>query len=265
MAIGLLAATAVNSRGEDPQPTPPPTPLPTPVVTPTVSFIPPLSVEDCSELLKRALQLLPEKDRAPLEPGIAASVRSMAETTANYLSFRDDLHTSLVHYNWSELGKGWVQNDPGRADSDMFKFDPPIRSISALSLDTMGGDVWLHRLEIWDEKDSKRQEFDYREAPKLLRADLPRRDVFHLWRRTTISRVRVEYSRANPPEGGIRAGVVLYGGATRTNRPEHVKTAIWFLHEAVASIDTKDWAAARYKIAEATENIEDYLRRNRPR
>lgn len=232
---------------------------------PTLSYMPPLSLEECQNLIMRAHSLIPAEGAAEkIDPSLAAALASIAQTSANYLHFRSDLHPSFSHYRWIELVGGRVENNIGETDHDIKRFNPPVEGISALSLEARHGDIWLHRILVFDEKDNMRQEFDYSKEPRLLRHALPRRDVYHLWRRTTISRIEIEYARAVPNQQNPTPQVGIFAGLTTRARPEHVKTAIFHLQEAHEQILTGDWETARESLALANERLRDYLRRNRP-
>jgi hypothetical protein len=148
---------------------------------------------------------------------------------------------------------------PRRPDQDAILFEPPVERISAISLQATGGDVRVHRIRVIDEKNSTRQLFDYDSKPLLVRHLLPRREVFHLWRRTTISRIELEYARVDST-GGVRPRIIIFGGTT--SRREYIKTALFQLELASDRLNRKDWARALDAVAEAKEGLGDYMRKN---
>ncbi|MBI1289796.1 hypothetical protein GC173_00940 [bacterium] len=276
LAMALCASVTLLASvpAEEPVPTatPAPTPSPTATVTPApttaapVRFIPPLSIAECQDLMRRAEKLIPPDGAPSPDPTWVAGLQSMVETCGNYLNFRSDLHTSLSQYRWIELGGGRVENNPGGVDKDAKTFDPPIEGISAISLEARSADVYLHRLVVFDEKNRKRQDFDFSTNPQLLRHALPRRDVYHLWRRSTVSRIEMEYSTVKEREPGEpRARVAVFAGITNRSRPEFVKTTIWHLHVAREEIGKRDWAKARMELIQANEVLDEYVRRNNPK
>jgi len=271
-AVGISLSFGLWARADEPAatPTPSPTASPTPTAAatplPPLNFIPPLSLAECQDLMSRAETLIPNNPQAAPDAAWVASLQSMVETSANYLRFRSDLHTSLSQYRWVELTGGRVENNPGGVDRDEKVFDPPVEGVSAFSLEARNGDVYLHRLVVFDEKQEKRQEFDFSKEPDLLRHAIPRRDVYHLYRRSTISRIEMEYSTVKPREpGSPRVVVAVFAGMTTRSRPEFVKTAIWHLQEARKAIAARDWPRAKTEMSAANNRLSEYIRRNNPK
>ncbi len=248
---------------EEPTPTPEPTPEPTPTPTPTptpVPYLPPLSLGECHELIERVLSYVPTVDDGSLPPDIHLdSLVRMVTSSYNYLNFRDDLHTSLIHYNWTELGEVRVDRTEG-IDSGTLRFDPPSPRVSAISIDVRRGDIWLHRMRVYDEREELRHEFDYTVTPRLIRHSLPRRQVFHLWRRADVARIDTEFSRANP-NLGTSPIVTLTAGTT--NRPEHVKMALFHLNEARNELRELRWSRARSELERAHTAVGNQIKGQR--
>ncbi len=246
---------------------PPPTeaessqqPAPTPKPT-RVFFLPPLSLNECLSMIDRIEKALP-KEANPDPESMQYSpetLRRMVRSCYNYLNYRDDLHSSLSDYRWIWLNSGTVESTGQSPDKDLFVFDPPIERISALSLETRRGDTYIHQIRVFDEKDKLRDSWVYSESPRLLRHSLPRRQVYHLWRRTTISLIEIEYSRAMVGED-YRPLVIIYGGITDDR--EYIKTAIYYLDLAARDVTAQKWPQAREDLLEAREKIEEYLEDN---
>ena len=274
MAAGVVMLCARGLAQQDiPQPTPLPTlarteappaapfvedPASNPRPTPTpVPFLAPLSLRKSLELLERVESLLPTGDAAArgLPPDAPVySLQRMILSVYNYMEFRDDLHTSLADYQWVLLGRGEVNNSAGETASAIYRFNPPVEYISALSFEVGDADAFLHRVVVYDEAGQVRETF-VRKPAILLQHSLPRREVFHIWRRTTISRVEMEFSRANV--GGKAPVVVMRGGITQ--KPEYIKTAMYWLRIARTSLDENNVPAARQALTESRRNIERYL------
>lgn len=260
----VAAASANNANGGNEESQVSATEAPTATVKPRalpMRFVPPFSLRECLKLIDRCIQHTPGEGETTPEQDAAVPVTAidrMVVACANYLRNRDDLHSSLVDYRWIQLDEGKVQNAKGTVDKDTLDFSPPVEAISALSLAAQRGDAYIHQIRVYDEKGNLRDSwFDYRDrAPKLLRHSLPRRQVFHLWRRTTISRIEIEYSRANRGEE-FRPKVVVYGGIT--DKPEYIKTAIYYLDYARRQLEQKDWENAREALIDAREEIVNYL------
>lgn len=234
-------------------------------------YFPPLSLVECLDQLRAIQRLIPPETvpTAQAEEHSALIIRRV-QSIFNYLKFRDDLHTSLADYQWVPLGEEKVQNDPQMADADVFTYDPPVTRISALSLSVTGGDVYIHKLRVIDEKDRLRQEWDHTKRPVFLRSLLPRREVFHLWTRTTISRIEVSYSRATNVPTDSFPRVTIFGGITE--KTEHIKTAMRHLqevelavrqtvanHAAEQAVEPAEWQDARFHLRKADEEIREYL------
>lgn len=246
------ATTATAAAAPGPSPTAGPRALP-------VRLRPPLSVKETLDQVTRVAAQVP---RTPSGQPEGVTVEEMAAVIRNcyaYLVYRDDLHTSLANYTWVVLDDSKVQNEPGRVDTDVSTFSPPERRISAIGLECLEGDVYVHRMRVYDENKLLRAEFDFTTNPRLLRHNLPRREVFHLWRRSTISRIEVTYSRASI--GGDTPRVRLYGGIT--DRVEHVKTAIYHLENAERYLRARKWADATESLKDADEAIRKYMEQNR--
>ncbi|MCC5875613.1 MAG: hypothetical protein JJU11_05280 [Candidatus Sumerlaeia bacterium] len=232
----------------------------TPEVQP-LSFRPPLSLNECLQLIDTMVNTLPNtnSEDGPLDSVPSASLIRMIDVLYSYLNFRDDLHTSLAHYEWMRLGETRVADPGDTADRDSLHFDAPVRNISALSLAVDRGDVYLHGLWVYDESGQERQQFLF-DPPLRLRHSLPRMEVFHLWRRTEISRIEMKYSRAEDMDRSPK--VFVRGGVT--NRREFIKTALYNLKkEAEPAIHQGRYADARIHLQSARGNITDYIRQNR--
>ena len=241
------------------QPTPSPTPLASPVATPQpagkpapLPVPPPLSLSECQSILADAMKRIPASGSAAEDP----TAQRMLRSVENYLKFRDDLHTSLANYTWKTLKSAKVENKPGEVDRDTFTFDPAVPYISALGFKVSDGDVWLHRVLIYDENKHLRDVHSF-ENPRLLQQLLPRLEVFHLWRRSTISKIEVEYSRANP--GPTEPRVVVLGGMTIER--EYIKTAIYHLSAASEALNHHDSKSARESVTYAQREIQSYIGR----
>lgn len=241
---------------EAPEAAPEPEPEPEPL-----TFRPPLSLNECLQLIDQIMANIPEENSGsgalPHVP--TPSILRMIDSCYGYLNIRDDLHTSLAHYQWMRIGETRVADPGEERDRDVLHFDTPVRNISALSLHVDRGDVLLHGMWVYDEEGMERQQF-YFNPPKRLRHSLPRMEVFHLWTRTQISRIEIEYTRAE--EMNRSPKVFISGGVT--NRREYIKTALYNLKkEAEPAILQGRYAEARRHLDSARENIVEFSRLNR--
>lgn len=220
--------------------------------------LPPLSLNDCIDIVNRALDGVQIPPDAPAEE-LARHSNDLVQligTAYNYLNFRDDLHTSLANYQWVELGRVGIDNSDSKTDNDVVAFEVPMERISALSLEAVDGDCRIHYLAVYDEKGQLRDEYNFRKEPRLLRHSLPRREVFHLWRRTTISRIVVENSRIGPRKES-KPKLRILGGITE--RRELIKTALYHLSRARDSARNHDWQTTREALLNAKEKILDQI------
>lgn len=220
---------------------------------PRTTVRPPLSLEEALSQLRQAQLRLAAADGA-----VPEDIPQTIGSVINYLSFRDDLHTSLANYTWTALGNAKVENST--RDRDELSFDPPVKRVSALTFEAVGGDLRVQKLWVYDEFDRLRDEFDYEAEPRVVRSDLPRRQVFHLWRRTTIKRVEWEASRLAVNERSpVSPRLILLGGIT--DRPEHVKTALYQLMLAQTALQEANRKQATETLARAAQALADQLKR----
>lgn len=253
VAAAAQGAPPVRPANADPGPTPAPTPLLSPAQTT------PFSLNDCRQRINQALDFLSDPAATSGEQGLPTrrAAYTLADRVINYLEVRDYLHTSLAHYTWSPLDSNKVENLPNTVDTDTFDFKGDIPHISALSFEIEDGDAFLHTVRVYDENDNVWEH--QLEPPVLLQHSLPRREVFHLWRRTTLRKVEVEYSRANP---GTREEprVHLWGGVT--DRKEHIKTALYHLRMGREAVREGNVEEARTALAQADRFIGEFIRSN---
>lgn len=225
------------------------------------AFYAPLSFEDALRLIESVLNDLPKgEDGDAADP---ARLRDMAESAHLYLQYQHDLHSSLSDYTWIYLDDEPVENDPGLTDRDTVRLDPPVEMIGAIGLEARGGDVQVHRLTVFDENDEFRDEWS-RPIPWMLRSRLPRFQIFQIWRRTTVGRIEIEYSRANQEE---RPRVVFNGGRNVDGRPERIKTAMERLEMATRLLDREPvrWETVGSHLTLASEEIRQFMEEERSR
>jgi len=255
--LAAMAGGAIHVIGAQ---SPTPTPGAAPTVAPSPVFRPPLSLSECLSLIDRSRNFIaPTGDRTAAPTVAPRDITRMVRSATNYLIFRDDLHSTLSDYQWVLLADGKVQDDDGKPDRDLYEFDPPVKSISAISLESQGGDVSVHLVRVIDEKDNERQRFPSSGEPFMLQHSLPRRHVLHLWKRTTISRIEIDYANTAPRPGSVPR-VVIMGGITEQR--EYVKTAIYHLQQATGALESGDYVGARADLHEARANIARYLELN---
>ncbi len=217
-------------------------------------FRQPLSLKETLSLVRESITWIPAEteisDETTLE--LSRTIQSCTE----YLKFRNDLHTSLADYEWYHLGDDKVQNNPGNYDEDTFYWDPPVKNLNAISLNSLYGDVYIDMVKVFDDQGSVKFSFSD-PNPKVLRNLLPRREVFHLWSSTDVQEIRIRYRKVKA-DPNLTPKVILRGGVA--HRPEYIKTAIWNLTNSQGRIREKNWVEARVELQSAASNISDYLR-----
>lgn len=232
-----------------------------------ISFRAPFSLNDCLNLLAFAASVLPEGENA-LQRIDRDSYLRLLESVSNYLKERDDLHASLVGYKWETIERARVRT--GVIESLDLPFTGPDappgttipKGVTALSFIVERGDVLFHNMKVYDVEDQLIAEFR-REQALVLRHSLPKREFFFLWQPTDVGRITLALSKASPADE-VHPRILILAG--RTNRPEHGKSAIWFLDGAHADIRAGRPEEARAKIRRAQAELRlfrDSVRRDR--
>jgi hypothetical protein len=219
-----------------------------------ISYLPPLSVEDCialSQRLTRHLDHVPDR----VDPGsIDPSAFRMVDSLRAYLRSRDEQYSSPLDYEWSFISKGRVSRDG--PDVDVFEFPEAIDRVSVLGFEAEDGDIVIHQVKVYDESGAIiagfRGEHDNR---WLVQAYYPRRDLFHLWRRATISKIEVRYEAADPAAHTDPRLIINVG---KSNIREYGKMAIFHAGEAKDALSVGDIAAARKALTELHKNAADF-------
>ena len=258
-------ANLPGSPGPEPAPAPADAAVPERAAEPLppLRFRPPFSLDDCRALLQQGTRALPGTPQEP-ESVERNSLIRLIESVRVYLTTRDDLNSSLAHYRWDQIERGRVSKGP--LDSDEFHFDEPQeipRRITALSFEVEREDALLHYLAVYDTDGQLVADFEgLKSSPAALRHSLPRREVFHLWRPTDIGRIELSYSQANPtsPTDPI---VHIHGG--RSSRPEHGKSAVFFLTRAEQRLRAGRFPEARQDISDAETHIGLWARQRQSR
>lgn len=238
-------------------PTPPP-PL-TLAETRKIAFLPPISLDETLSLIDKVASELPAKNEAEGNFSVSTDMlRRMLRSCVNYLQYRDDLQNAMADYEWIDLGSQPIENTSNGADHNVIVYDPPIQRISAISMGVELGDISILRVRVMDEKNATRQFFDLGENPAVLKQFLPRREVFQLWRRSTISRIEVDCKRMDNSSQTMPR-ITVYGGISEQR--EYLKTAQFQLELASDRISRGVYDRARSALGESKEAINDYTRK----
>ncbi len=220
-----------------------------------IDYVPPLSIDDSTRLLAagvRHLQDAPDKvDPEAVDPSVVRLVVSVKD----YIGSRDELHTSPADYEWILVDKGKVAR--GSSDRDSFEFAEPITRVSVLGFEAERGDVLIREVSVIDDKG--RQVAGFRsepDTPWLVEARFPRRDLFHLWRRTTVRQINIKYEAA--PGTSSKTDPRLHILVGRSEVRESGKTAVLCCLEARQALLAGEVARARGLLIEAHRNAVEF-------
>lgn len=231
---------------------------------PPFRFESPFSLPDCITILRAIIAGIRVEDGAAFTRFEPASLRRGIEVVSNYLRARDDLHYNLVDYRWERVGTDSVTSALIQQLRFTWEDSSMPTRVDALSLEALRGDVYLHSMMIYDDQGELAADYKFDDTRLMrLRHSLPRREVFHLWSPTAISRVDLALSRFDPLES-VFPQVNLHVG--RTNRPEHGKATIYYLSRAEQRFTAEDLAGVRQELQHALAEMIAYneaLRRRR--
>ncbi len=213
-----------------------------------IDYVPPLSLDDSARLLAAAvrhLQDAPDKvDPEEVDP----SVVRLVESVRDYIVSRDELHTSPGDYEWILVDKGRVSR--GSSDRDSFDFPSPITRVSVLGFEAERGDVLIREVVVVDDRGREVTGFRAEpDTPWVVEARFPRRDLFHLWRRTTVSRIDIKYEAA--PGDQSKSDPRLHILVGRSETREYGKSAVFSCSQARMALLAGDVARARAMLLDA--------------
>lgn len=219
-----------------------------------ITYAPPLSVEDCVTLSARLTRHL---DGAPdkVNPkSIDPSVLRMVDSLRAYLRSRDEQYSSPLDYDWEFISKGRVARTG--PDVDVFEFPESLDRVSVLGFEAEDGDIVLHEVKVYDDKGAIIAGFRSGQDTRwLIQAYYPRRDLFHLWRRATISKIEVRYESADPAAQSDPRLLINVG---KSNLREYGKMAIFHAGEAKAALEIGDVDSARKALHELHRNAVEF-------
>ncbi len=227
--------------------------VPVPEPPQAMSYNLPFSLSDCYTLLSQARDALREQESGAAEWDLD-SVNGLMETVSAYLRERDTMHSNLIEYEWEMLVSEPVKS--GLPQSSAIGVNPGRagHKINALSFQVDGGDVVLHKLDVYDEENMLVGPFK-REV--TLRHSLPRRYVFHLYLPTDVQRIVMSTSQSRPAAGHVPRVAILAG---RTDEPEHGKAAIHYIWRSQLALSEGDLRRAERRLEKAQSEILDYRR-----
>jgi hypothetical protein len=246
-----VATAPLNVKDPLPAPTPSSTPKPTPkpplpARTFVFSYAPPLSVEEAGSLIRAAVDILMINDPATL----AARCQKVAEiidVTSNYLTLLDQRSSRLSSYDWHFVDREKVDG-PG-IDRDVYRAQPPIAKVSAISFAADFGDVYIYSVEVLNAAGATTT-FTLN---RLIEENMPHQEICWLFFPKTIQSVTLRYeARGN---GKRTPRLAVFAGVARED--EYLKQALWYLRYSHREVETalQAPATAAPHVGEAAQNL----------
>jgi hypothetical protein len=248
--VPLREAIAEAREDEEEEPAPPEKGETAPPLS-LPGDMPPLSLHDCQQALAWARTEL-ESAQRPVGKLLAAEVARVLRQVVAYLKIMDERHSSLADYEWIFIDQKKVSGTT--IDEDRFD-DFEVSNVSAVSLHAQFGDVRVHGVTIYDDRGLAAGEY-HLAPPLVLRADVPRREVFHLYFPVRLREVVVRYEAVDSrssPRVDAHAGI--------TSNREFLKQAQYYLRRAIAALENDDWEAATTLISSTARRIAKFQAR----
>jgi hypothetical protein len=184
---------------------------------PQFETVPPLGLDEAMQSVAASIYFL-EKPDAKFLDYKKQKVTEALNNVTDYMKIIDDRHSTLENYRWYFVGKQKVSH--GGIDEDTYVVEPPLRRVSAISFVAERGDVTIHRMTVNDVKGNQTK-FT---IERLIRADLPRKEVCFLYYQQSVAQVTLYYSTNDET---VDPRVKVYCGVTPV--PEYAKEAIYYL------------------------------------
>lgn len=220
-----------------------------------IDYVPPLSLDDSSRLIAAAVRHLEDAPDKVDPEAVHPTVIRLVESVREYIASRDELHTSPADYEWILVDKGRVAR--GSSDRDTFEFAEPITRVSVLGFEAERGDVLIREVVVVDDRDREVAGFRSEpDTPWLVEARFPRRDLYHLWRRTTLKQIKIKYEAA--PGNESKSDPRLHILVGRSDSREFGKTAVLACVEARQALLAGEVARARGLLLEAHRNAVEF-------
>lgn len=164
--------------------------------------VPPLSIAQSRELLRRAADML--DTRRTTEPALVRWVDDILRSVSLYVERVDRMHATLPDYEWATLGSLKIRSDGDAGKS--WTLSTPVSRVTALAVRVRHGDIQLSRLVAADANATRWTI----EQPMVVVGDQPRREVFFLPLPTRLNEVRLICRRvhaADQPRVYVEYGV----------------------------------------------------------
>ncbi len=220
-------------------------------------FLPPLCAEDCLRALQWILAMISAPRQAhPAAAGPSASeIAGILAQVHDYMRILDSRHSTLAGYSWTPIDDKRVRGDEPR--NREFNPKSTIERVNAISISATGGDVVVYEVSAVD-RQGARTDF-HLDPPAIVRAELPRREVFHFYFPIDIERVIV---RCAPDAAGLKISdqTRLHAFAGKTRRRQYLKEAQFFLRRAAGDFEAGDPVSAGDWLRRAANRIERFDR-----
>ena len=171
----------------------------------------------------------------------------IADVTGNYLGTLDQRYATLSAYQWHFIDR-WKVDGPG-IDRDVFRAQPPIAHVSAISFGAEFGDVYIYTAEVLDIAGNATT-FTLN---RLVEENYPHQDICYLFFSRTIQSVTIKYqARGTSPR---TPRLAVFAGVAREE--EYLKQAQWYLRAARRELDAavRNPETAGPSIAQAAQNF----------
>jgi len=207
--------------------TPAPTPRPTPAVKPfSFPYLPPLSLDEACNLMRNCVDILAFND-TPTLVGRCQKAIEIMDVTSNYLTVLDRRNSHLASYEWHFIDREKVDR-PG-IDSDVFRAQPVLPNVSAISFAAELGDAFIYSVEVLDAA-NRGTTFT---LARLIEERFPHEEICYLFFPTTLRSVTVKYEARGDVSRTPR--LTVFAGIAR--QEEFLKQALWYLRCARLEAD----------------------------
>jgi hypothetical protein len=213
-------------------------------------YAPPLSIYESIRLIENINELLDTKVKK-FEGPRREKATTLIKLVRNHVKLTDDRSSSLLFYRWYYLGRHKVKDET--IEEDIFKVEPPVKNVSAISFEAKYADVKIHYMKVIA-VDGKETDF---KINKWITAGLPRQELCFFYFPTTIKKVILDYSTR--PDS--RARLRLYAGVTDT--PEYCKAALYYLTEAQKDLERSSFTPSIKNLEKARTQLIHFQRQKK--
>jgi len=213
-------------------------------------FAPPLSIFESIRLTENVILLLNpsvEKFKGPRKE----LAMNLINLIIDHVKLTDDRVSSLLYYRWYNLGQHKVSDDD--IEEDIYKPQPPIRNVSALSFEATGADVFVHHMKVVDIQNNAIR-FNIN---KWIIDGLPHKEVCYLYFPTTIKSIILDHSTKKKAKAHLK----VFAGIT--DRTEYGKAALYYLTRGRKAVESDSFADAVTELKSARNTLIQFNRQQR--